>query len=68
MPRNKKSNSKTRPFTPQDQQRQSLNFEGHDTKGTIVWSPLDENETQRLAADIEKFLVDRVLAQIRETH
>ena len=66
MRRNKTRNRKMRPSALPTQQRQRLEFEGNGIAGTIVWSPLDEDEAKRLAADIERLLVGRVLAGLRE--
>jgi len=65
MPRNKKS-SNVQPSAPRSPQPQVLDFEGDGFEGTIVWSPLGEDESNAMAADIERLLVDRVLAALRE--
>ena len=66
MKRNKTRDRKKRPSALPTQQSQRLGFKGNGITGTIVWSPLDEDEAQRLVADIERLLVDRVLTVLRE--
>lgn len=65
MPRNKGSSNK-QPSAPRSPRRQVLDFEGDGIEGTIVWSPLSKDESNEIAAKIERLLVDRVLAALRE--
>ena len=65
MLRNKEDKNNARPTAPPTQHRRRLDFERDGLAGTIGWSTLDEDEADRLAADIERLLVDRVLADLR---